>query len=70
MICKTEKDMDTHMDDANEEWRLTQSFCDYFCRGEHGAHVCWSKDVGESVFKCLKCKETDEDSDKLKEQRS
>ena len=85
LIFKTEKDMDTHMDDVHEEWRVTQSFCDYFCRGEHGAHICWSKkdfeefigfdlwktytsmENGESVFKCLKCEETDEDSDKLKE---
>ena len=62
MICKTEKDMDTHMDDANEEWRLTQSFCDCFCRGEHGTHIYVGLKVLVKVsFKCLKCEETDKD---------
>ena len=31
------------MNDFHEEWRVIQSFCDYFCRGEHGIHICWSK---------------------------
>jgi DNA-directed RNA polymerase subunit RPC12/RpoP len=42
--CEEDTVLDNHMDEIHEEWRVTQSFCDYFCRGEHGIHICWSNE--------------------------
>ena len=26
-----------------KEWKVTEYFCDDFCKGEHGIHICWSQ---------------------------
>jgi hypothetical protein len=43
-ITRNEKDLDEHIDELHEEWKVTQSLCDHFCRGEHGIHICWSEE--------------------------
>ena len=47
---KTENDLDKHISEKHEGWRVTQSFCDYFCRGEHGIHICWSSEDFEEYI--------------------
>ena len=44
LILETETELGKHMDEKHEGWKVTQSFCDYFCRGEHGMHICWSNE--------------------------
>jgi hypothetical protein len=40
-MWEAEKD---HLDLIHEEWKVTEMFCDKFCRGDHGIHICWSKE--------------------------
>ena len=49
-VFKTETEIGKHVDEKHEGWRVTQSFCDYFCRGEHGIHICWSKEDFEDFI--------------------
>ena len=42
--CKTENELDKHIDDEHEGWKISRMFCDYFCRTEHGIHICWSNE--------------------------
>ena len=84
LTFKTETELGKHIDEKHEGWRVTQNFCDYFCRVEHDVHICWSSEdfhnyIGfdiwktrttmesESVFKCLRCDKTDDDSDRMRE---
>ena len=39
-ICEVENDLDDHLNDIHEEWKVTEMFCDKFCRGDHGIHIC------------------------------
>ena len=34
-VGKTETEIGKHIDEKHEGWRVTQNFCDYFCRVEH-----------------------------------
>ena len=41
-VAKTETDLVEHLDDIHEEWKVTEYFCNHFCRPEHDIHICWS----------------------------
>ena len=43
-VGKTETELGKHIDEKHEGWRVTQPFCDYFCRVEHNIHICWSNE--------------------------
>ena len=79
----TETELGKHEDEEHEGWRVSRSFCDYFCRTEHDIHICWSEedfqeslgfdiwstytgDESDTVFKCLKCDEEDDDKENMK----
>ena len=38
-----EKDLVDHLDDVHEFWKWNDNFCDSFCRGDLGMHICMSK---------------------------
>ena len=59
-----------------------QRFCDKFCLGDRGIHICLSKEDFEgfdlwntstsmescdAVYRCLKCESCDDDFDRIKE---
>lgn len=55
-VGKTETELGKHMDEKHEGWRVTQPFCDYFCRVEHNMHICWSSEdfhewIGFDIWK-------------------
>ena len=55
-VVKTESELGKHIDENHEGWRVTQPFCDYFCRVEHNIHICWSSEdfhewIGFDIWK-------------------
>ena len=55
-VGKTETELGKHIDEKHEGWRVTQPFCDYFCRVEHDIHICWSSEdfqnfIGFDIWK-------------------
>ena len=41
---QTEKELVVHMDDDHDEWKVTEYFCNNFCRAEHAIHICMTSD--------------------------
>ena len=82
-VSETETELGKHMDKTHDFWKVRQTFCDRFCRSDHGVHICFSNDdfkefIGfdvwgtfetdecETVYKCLRCNETDDDADQMR----
>ena len=81
---KTATELGHHIDEVHEKWELLRDkFCDRFCRGDHGIHICISNedfqeyigfdiwatfetDESDSVYQCLKCEFTNDDSDRMR----
>ena len=62
-VCKTETELGAHIDE-HEEWRVTSSFCDNFCRTEHGIDICRSSEefkeyLGFDIWKTRTTMESD-----------
>ena len=63
-VVNTETELGKHIDEKHEGWRVTQSFCDYFCRVEHDIHICWSSEdfqdyLGFDIWKTCTTMESD-----------
>ena len=53
--------MNIHINNVHENYKVTESFCDEYCNGGMGMHICWSsedfedwigfdmEDVGENL---------------------
>ena len=59
-----EKDLADHLDDVHEYWNWNDSFCDNFCRGDLGMHICMSymdfeEYIGFDVKNTFSTEETD-----------
>ena len=43
-----EKELDEHMNNVHEIWKVTESFCDDYCNGAEGMHICFSNEDFEN----------------------
>ena len=62
--CKDETELGSHIDGEHEAWRSTFGFCDYFCRSDHGIHICRShedfqKFLGFDIWKTFETDQSD-----------
>ena len=63
-FAKTEKELVNHLDDVHEYWKWNEQFCDTFCRGDLGMHICMSdvdfnEYIGFDVKNTFSTEETD-----------
>ena len=80
----TEKDLINHFNEVHKFWEWNEQFCDDFCRGDLGMHICmsnvdfkdyigfdvkntFSTDETDYNYKCLKCENTDDDDDNMRQ---
>ena len=63
-IGNTETELGKHIDEIHEKWELRDKFCDRFCRGDHGMHICFSNEdfqeyVGFNIWETFETDESD-----------
>ena len=63
-LGNTETELGKHIDAIHERWEFRDKFCDRFCRGDHGIHICFTNEdfleyIGFDVWGTFETDESD-----------
>ena len=63
-LGNTETELVKHIDAIHERWEFRDKFCDRFCRGDHGIHICFTNEdfleyIGFDVWGTFETDESD-----------